>query len=458
MVVIRHSLGSKLSIGDQFPVRLMGILNLSPESFFRESYISPEILLGQVKTDLDNGASILDFGARSTAPWSDPITLEEEYARVEEALKLSLPHIPKQIVVSIDTQHAEVARLAANMTQKYELTLLINDISSFQTDHTMRDAVLEHQTPVCLMATEQKPGDRKSIEEILIALDSSIQQLHDEDYPISKIIVDPGIGKWVAEKTYEYDLEMLHHLHDFRCFQVPILTGVSRKSFIGTVLDRKDPNDRLAGSMASTSIAVFNGAHIIRAHQITPELRDTVNMASALRKKPLIINSNPDSNPNSNPDSNPNSSSSSNKQQQQLSICPDFHTPMAAGLYLKYLGVTDKGAQIMRQKMISKLVTIDHLTAPQALILKQEMLARHGEVALHRDVITTEHKKYDEIFTAVLIGTRLQYKNLISKLKSQDLELRRIGESIEQLLQKDLTPKINFSKNFDSNIDFKGES
>ncbi|MHA1519251.1 MAG: dihydropteroate synthase [Promethearchaeota archaeon] len=432
MVVIQQSLGSsQLVIGDQYPVQLMGIINLSPESFFKESYISPETLLAQIKTDLDNGASILDFGARSTAPWSEPISLEEEYHRVEEALKLGLSHIPKQVLVSIDTQYADVARLALKMVKKYDLDLLINDISSFQTDPAMRDVVLESSAPVCLMATKEKPGDRKSVEEILGALDTSIQQLLKEDYPKSKIIIDPGIGKWVGEKTYEYDLEMLHNLHDFRCFQVPILIGVSRKSFIGTVLDRKDPNDRLLGSLASTSIAVFNGAHIIRAHQITTELRDTVLMASAFRKKPQIVNT--------------------ESAKQQLSICPDFHTPKAAGLYLKYLGVTDKGAQIMSQKMISKLVTIDHLTAPQALILKQEMLARNGEVALHRDVITTEHKKYEKLFTAVLMGTNLQYKKLISKLKSQDLEMHRIGESIEQLLKQDLTPKINFSKDFDTN-------
>ncbi|TFH28977.1 MAG: hypothetical protein E4G98_04570, partial [Promethearchaeota archaeon] len=134
MVVIRQSLGSsQLGVGDQSPVRLMGILNLSPESFYKESYISSEFLLAKVKTDVSNGASILDFGARSTAPWSEPITLEEEYNRVEEALKLSLPHIPKQIIVSIDTQYAEIARLAVHMTRKYQLSLLINDISSFQT-------------------------------------------------------------------------------------------------------------------------------------------------------------------------------------------------------------------------------------------------------------------------------------------------------------------------------------
>ena len=449
MVVIWQSLGSsQLGVGDQSPVRLMGILNLSPESFYKESYISPELLLAQVKTDVSNGASILDFGARSTAPWSEPITLEEEYNRVEEALKLSLPHIPKPIIVSIDTQYAEIARLAVHMTQKYQLSLLINDISSFQTDHTMRDVVLlEHHTPVCLMATKQQPGDRKSIEEILIALDSSIQQLQDENYPVTQMVIDPGIGKWVAEKTYEYDLEILHHLHDFRCFQMPILVGVSRKSFIGTVLDQKDPLDRLSGSLAATSIAVFNGAHIIRAHQITSELRDTVLMASALRKKPSIIKSN----------SNLNSKSQSNSNQQNLAICPDFHTPMAAELYLKYLGVTGKGAQIMQQKMISKLITIDHLTAPQALILKQEMLARHGEVALHRDVITTEYQKHEEKFTSVLIGTLLQYKHLIAKLRSQDLELHRIGESIEKLLQHDLTPKINFRKDFELDLDFDAD-
>ena len=98
----------------------------------------------------------------------------------------------------------------------------------------------------------------------------------------------------------------------------------------------------------------------------------------------------------------------------------------------------------MKQKMSTNLIQIDKLTAPQALILKQEMLARGGDVALHKDVITTEYHKYTKQFTAIVMGTPLQLKKLVSKLKSQDLEMKRIGTMIEEVLTQNRTPKINF--------------
>lgn len=425
MSIIEQKLFSQINIGDQFPVHLMGIINLSPESFYKESYISPENILHQIKTDCENGATFLDFGARSTAPWSNPISLQEEYERIEIALNLALPHIPKGVVLSIDTQYAEIAQLALKMTEEHNIPTIINDISSFHTDPKMKDVILEYHSPICLMATHQKPGDAKSIEEILLALNSTIEDLYNEDYDTSKIIIDPGIGKWVSEKTFEYDLEMLDKLHDFRCFQAPILIGLSRKSFIGAVLDEKEPKDRLWGSYAASSVAVYNGAHIIRAHQITSELNQIVRMASAIRKKPVKLIS----------------------SEHILSRNPVFHTPLANHIFLKKNGVSSQGASIMEGKMRYHTLTLQNITAPQALILKQEMLARGGEVAMSKDVITTENRKFDKIFTIILMGTDLQFKKLISKLKSQDLGLDIIANSIEQFLIKDLTPIINYSKN-----------
>ncbi len=103
------------------------------------------------------------------------------------------------------------------------------------------------------------------------------------------MVIDPGMGKWVKEKTYEYDLSMLDNLEDFRVFGLPILVGLSRKSFIGTVLNEKDPAKRDIGSLAATSIAVYNGAHIIRTHDVNENMMQTIKMASAIRRKPVII-------------------------------------------------------------------------------------------------------------------------------------------------------------------------
>lgn len=422
MAYIQTQIGEHVKIGDLHPVQLMGIINLSPESFYRESFISKDQIIPQIEQNVQNGATILDFGARSTAPWSDPISLEEELNRVEQALKLALPHIPKNIVLSIDTQYSEVADLALKLTKSYNIPFLVNDISSFHTDPKMKDFVVTHQVPVCIMATMEKPGDAKSMPEILTSLHATMQDLERENYPLDQVIIDPGVGKWVSEKTFEYDLEMLHDLEDLRAFQSPILIGLSRKSFIGSVLGIKDPNERLNGSLAATSIAVFNGAHIIRAHKITPQLREMVQMASAMRKR-LIMK---------------------DVEGQNATLIPNFHNPKAAEIFLYRLGVSKGGSNIMKQKMSTVLIQLENLTAPQALILKQEMLARGGDVALQKSVITTEHQKYTKQFTAVVMGTPLQYKRLVEKLKSQDLEMNRIGEMIEALYKQNNTAKINY--------------
>ncbi|WP_457556756.1 dihydropteroate synthase [Candidatus Harpocratesius sp.] len=424
MGIIQSYLSNRVFVGDLYPVHLMGIINLSPESFFKESFIPKDAILPQIMDDLANGATFLDFGARSTAPWSDPITINEEYARVEQALKIALPHIPKSVVLSIDTQYSEIVELAIKLAAPYDIPLLINDISSFHTDPKIKDMVVSHNLPVCLMATQEKPGDAKSISEILHALFSTIESLSSDNYDLSQVIIDPGVGKWIAEKTFEYDLEMLHSLEDFRALQAPILVGLSRKSFIGSVLEKKNPIERLDGSLAATSVAVFNGAHIIRAHQITKKLRETVQMASAIRKNVI----------------------QTQIKDQKAVLLPNFHTKEAAEIFLRRSGVSKGGAAIMRQKMIHRLIQIDNLTAPQALILKQEMLARNGEVAIHKDVITTENQKYEKKFTVVLMGTQLEFQKLISKLKNQDLELNQIGMMIERLIQQAETPKTNFSK------------
>ncbi|RLI65279.1 MAG: dihydropteroate synthase [Promethearchaeia archaeon] len=422
MAFIQSKLADRIPVGDLTPVHLMGIINLSPESFFKESYISKEQILPQIKQDLANGATFLDFGARSTAPWSEPISLDEELTRVEQALMVALPHIPKETVLSIDTQYSEVAELAFKLAAPYDIPFLVNDISSFHTDNKMKNFVISHKVPVCLMATMKKPGDAKDITEILTSLSSTMDDLDNEKYPLDQVIVDPGIGKWVSEKTFEYDLEMLHNLEDLRALRSPILIGLSRKSFIGSVLGKKDPNERLNGSLAATSIAVFNGAHIIRAHQITSQLYEMVQMASALRKKIITTST----------------------ENQRTTLLPPFRNSTAAEVFLHRIGVSNGGTNIMKQKMSTNLIQIDKLTAPQALILKQEMLARGGDVALHKDVITTEYHKYTKQFTAIVMGTPLQLKKLVSKLKSQDLEMKRIGTMIEEVLTQNRTPKINF--------------
>jgi dihydropteroate synthase len=238
--------------------------------------------------------------------------------------------------------------------------------------------------------------------------------LESKNYDLNKLIIDPGIGKWIPEKTFEYDLSIIDNLERFRIFLQPILVGISRKSFIGAVLNKKNPADRLVGTLASTTIAVYNGAHIIRTHDVTPELQEMVKMASAIRKNPLV--------------------SEIDGIKGELISC--IREPIEARFFLRRMGVTPAGARIMDSKMLTKLIQLENITAPQALILKQEMLARGGDVAIHKDVVTTENQKFDQIHNAILIGTEKQLKLLVNKLKGQQLDLDKIGTLISDILMR----------------------
>ncbi len=285
---IDHEIFPGFFIGDRYPVKLMGIINLSPESFYANSFIPKEKIREKIHLFLDNGATMLDFGARSTAPWSDPITIEQEEQRLMQALQILPDILPSNTIISIDTQYAQIARKALEFGKDHQISMMINDISSFQTDPELISVIVEYDCPVIIMATFKKPGDAKSPAEIKQALSTTLNQLKEAGYDCSKVIIDPGIGKWVKEKTFEYDLAIIDQLESFREFGHPILIGLSRKSFIGTVLDEPNPVNRDVGSWSATSIAVYNGAHIIRTHDVDRCMRQTLQMASAIRGKSFL--------------------------------------------------------------------------------------------------------------------------------------------------------------------------
>ncbi|MHA1821859.1 MAG: dihydropteroate synthase [Promethearchaeota archaeon] len=416
MVKIKSLIFENFVVGDDSPPIIQAILNISPESFYKGSVVDSKNILEKINEFINNGAKILDIGARSTAPGSTPISIDEEYHRVESILKIVLNKIPKGIILSIDTQYSSVAELCLKECDKKGIHLIINDVSGLKTDPNMLNFVVEHSLPLILMASNNRPGDTKSINEIMDSLYNSINLLIKNNYPIQKLIIDPGIGKWVPEKTYEYDLSIIDNLDRFRIFGCPILVGISRKSFIGTVLGHKMPNDRYWGSLSATSIAVYNGAHIIRTHDVTKELLEMIKVAYAIRSKNLSIK---------------------NEEKPMIGTLINYiKDPHEAELYLKLLGVSKEGSKIMADKMTLKLIRLDNITAPQALILKQEFLARGGDVAIHRNVITTENKKYVGDQTVLLIGTDKQYYSLIEKLKDQQLGLDKIAKLLLNIIKK----------------------
>lgn len=281
---IHTKLFDDLDVGDEFPTIIMGVLNVSPESFYQSSVINNLDKLKQATTEMvSNGALMLDVGARSTAPWSEKITIEEELKRIIPSIEIVCKIIPEHIIISIDTQYREIAEKAYDVASKYKKKVIINDISNLKTDPTLEKFVVDEDIPIILMASKKIPGDLLTIEEIIKELEDTIRRLKSKGYDEKKIIIDPGIGRWIEEKTPKYDLRIVNDLSKLRILQKPILVAISRKSFIGTCLDLPAPEDRLNGTLGATAIAVYNGAHIVRTHDVNNQLLEITAMAKALR-------------------------------------------------------------------------------------------------------------------------------------------------------------------------------
>ena len=273
-----------LEIGDRYPTVIMGVLNLSPESFYKGSIYTDDKALKNITLDMiNNGAKILDLGARSTAPWSEKITIEEEINRLSSAMKIICKIIPEDIILSIDTQFSKVAKVAYDISLEYQRKIIINDVSCLKTDPTLQDFLIERNLPVILMASRRVPGDLCTINEVVDEFEKTIEQLKLKGFDEKNIILDPGIGKWVKEKVYTYDLRLINNLLELRLLNKPILVAISRKSFIGTTLNIPDPKDRLNGTLSSTAIAVYNGAHIVRTHDVNNQLFEIVKIAEKIR-------------------------------------------------------------------------------------------------------------------------------------------------------------------------------
>jgi dihydropteroate synthase len=250
-----------LQIGKGYPVKLMGILNLSPESFYKKTSVNDKSSIQElVETMEREGADIIDVGAASTAPsnvYGTPTISEQEEL---DRIKSSLGYITDatNLPLSIDTVSSEVARTALDMGVS-----IINDISGMKADAEMLHLAHSRDVPIILLANCDPPCS--SISLALSSLEESYARAINDGIGYEKIILDPGIG---FGKPADVDFEILGNLHLFTKFGQPLLVGVSRKAFIGGLLNQQDPEDRLAGSLAATTIAVYNGANLIRTHDI----------------------------------------------------------------------------------------------------------------------------------------------------------------------------------------------
>lgn len=247
---------NRLSIGGDAPVRLMGIINCSPESFYQGSYTPAGKIYDRALALIDAGADLIDIGARSTALCSPPITVAEEKVRMDEALS---ELDGTGITLSVDTRHAEVLEVCL----RHDIHA-VNDISGLAGE---RNAwlIADSNLPAFVMASFREPGDAVGLAATLAALDTVVARC--ARFGIEEYVLDPAIGRWVGARTSEDDWVLCRNFESFSSFGRPVLAAVSRKTFIGDLLGR-EPEGRLAGTLAVTAMLVERGAKIVRSHDI----------------------------------------------------------------------------------------------------------------------------------------------------------------------------------------------
>jgi dihydropteroate synthase len=278
----------ELDLGDAFPVRIMGAINLTGNSFYSGSVrsSSPEVLETAVKMEAE-GANILDLGARSTAPYrTSEISAEKETELLSEAISLLSGKI--SIPLSVDTTRLHPAKEAFRRGVR-----ILNDVYGLTQEDAgeLAELVSVNNGSIILTAHELSPPTKRipPMERVSRSLRASLNFAIDHGIERRKICLDPGIGFFSDTEisNIEWNATVLAELKKLRTFELPICVGLSRKKFLGHLVGDKPPEQRLAGSLSATAITVYNGAHLIRTHDVR-ETAEAVKVARAIREKGLI--------------------------------------------------------------------------------------------------------------------------------------------------------------------------
>ena len=259
--------------------RVMGILNVTPDSFYAGSRMQTEEAIAQrVRQIVDEGADMIDIGAYSSRPNADHVSQEEEMERLRMGLAV-LRRVAPEAVVSVDTFRADVARMCV---EEYGVAI-INDIAAGEMDGKMFETVADLHVPYIMMHMQGTPQDMQQrphydnlLKEVFLYFAKKVQQLR--DLGVKDMILDPGFG---FGKTLEHNYELLAHLEDFSVFELPVLVGVSRKSMIYKLLDTT-PADALNGTTVIDTICLLKGADILRVHDVRQAV-ETVKIVEKMR-------------------------------------------------------------------------------------------------------------------------------------------------------------------------------
>lgn len=260
--------------------QVMGILNVTPDSFFPESRKQTESeIAARCHQILDEGASIIDIGAYSSRPGAEDPSPEEEMARLRRGLSVIRREAPTAII-SVDTFRADVAKMCV---EEYGADI-INDISGGMFDKRMFRTIVRLGVPYILMHIQGTPSTMQVaphyddlMREVFLFFAERIARLR--DMGAKDIILDPGFG---FGKTIAHNYELMNHMEEFREFGLPVLVGISRKSMIYKLLGG-GPEDSLNGTSILNTIALQKGARILRVHDVAPAVQ-AVKIYEALQK------------------------------------------------------------------------------------------------------------------------------------------------------------------------------
>ncbi len=244
--------------------KIMGILNITPDSFYdggKYSNVSEQ--LRRVEQMLNEGVNFIDIGAQSSRPGATELGTEAELKLLEPSINSIRKRFP-EVIISIDTWYSEVAKTAHNLGAD-----IINDISGGQFDNNMFETINEIQLPYILMHTGGKPSNMQDkpqydniLKEVIFFMSKQIDKLN--HIGVNDIIIDPGFG---FGKTLEHNYELLKNLNYFSILEPPLLVGISRKSMIYKTLN-KSPQEALNGTTALHFKALEGGADILRVHDV----------------------------------------------------------------------------------------------------------------------------------------------------------------------------------------------
>lgn len=258
--------------------KIMGILNLTPDSFYDGGkYKNLGEVVNQVRTMLEEGATFIDVGAYSSRPDATDISENEEEQRLIPVIEEIIKQFPDALI-SVDTFRSQIAKKAIQAG-----ACIVNDISAGKLDDHMMKVVAELQVPYIMMHMRGTPQTMKSLTEYDDLVKDVSYYFSDQisiarDYKINDLIIDPGFG---FAKTVDQNFQLLNDLDYLKNLEVPLLAGLSRKSMIYKTL-KSTPDKSLNGTTALHMIALQNGASILRVHDVQPAL-ECVKLYNALR-------------------------------------------------------------------------------------------------------------------------------------------------------------------------------